>query len=383
LLKTQLEGFDDNGKFRGSRVAVSSFHGGFCLGRDGNCCSECKAASSYSTQIGLLCKREISPQPLAQGTNNTSQGSYQSCCWCTLVSDSWCACFKKHDSALLASAAMDHKVQIWNVWNAPDQQVARTLTCHSAALKDVQWSSDGTSVLSCGFDQTIQLSDIESGSQLKVFLENQFVNVVRFHPLQQQLFLAGGSKGTIKLWDLRTGKSVCEYSKALGQVMDLDFSPDGKRFVSTSDIAKRNASDKALVVWNFETQIALSNQVYLEAYTCPSVRFHPYEASFVAQSNADYIAIFSSRPPFKLNKYKRFEGHQVAGYRIQCNFSPDGELLVTGSADGCAYFYSYHSSKLMSKQQAHDGVCSDVVYHPTLPSVVATCGWDGVVSVFE
>lgn len=63
---------------------------------------------------------------------------------------------------------MDHKVQIWNVWNAPDQQVARTLTCHSAALKDVQWSSDGTSVLSCGFDQTIQLSDIESGSQLKV-----------------------------------------------------------------------------------------------------------------------------------------------------------------------------------------------------------------------
>jgi len=70
--------------------------------------------------------------------------------------------------ALLASAAMDHKVQIWNVWNAPDQRVARTLTCHSAALKDVQWSSDGTSVLSCGFDQTIQLSDIESGSQLKV-----------------------------------------------------------------------------------------------------------------------------------------------------------------------------------------------------------------------
>jgi WD40 repeat protein len=158
---------------------------------------------------------------------------------------------------------MDHKVQIWNVWNAPDQRVARTLTCHSAALKDVQWSSDGTSVLSCGFDQTIQLSDIESGSQLKVFLENQFVNVLRFHPLQQQLFLAGGSKGTIKLWDLRTGKSVCEYSKALGQVMDLDFSPDGKRFVSTSDIAKRNASDKALVVWNFETQIALSNQVGL------------------------------------------------------------------------------------------------------------------------
>lgn len=85
--------------------------------------------------------------------------------------------------------------------------------------------------------------------------------MVRFHPLEASLFLAGGSKGTIKLWDIRIGSSVCEYSKSLGQVLDLDFSPDGKRFISTSDIAKRNASDKALVVWNFARQIPLSNQV--------------------------------------------------------------------------------------------------------------------------
>jgi WD40 repeat protein len=121
----------------------------------------------------------------------------------------------------------------------------------------------------------------------------------------------------------------------------------------------------------------------LEAYTCPSVRFHPFEQCFIAQSNANYIAIFSGRSPFKLNKYKRFEGHQVAGFRIQCNFSPDGESLVTGSADGYVYFYNYHSSKLLKKLKAHEGVCSDAVYHPFLPSVVATCGWDGIVSIFE
>lgn len=95
----------------------------------------------------------------------------------------------------------------------------------------------------------------------QVFLENQVVNVVRFHPSEENLFIAGGSKGSVKLWDIRLGSSVCEYSKLLGQVMDVDFSPDGTRFVTTSDIAKRNSSDKSLVVWNFAKQIPLSNQV--------------------------------------------------------------------------------------------------------------------------
>lgn len=33
---------------------------------------------------------------------------------------------------------------------------------------------------------------------------------------------------------------------------------------------------------------------------------------------------------------------------------------------------------------AHDRApCTDVVYHPKLPTVVATCGWDKMVSILE
>ncbi|KAH9323664.1 hypothetical protein KI387_018303, partial [Taxus chinensis] len=123
--------------------------------------------------------------------------------------------------------------------------------------------------------------------------------------------------------------------------------------------------------------------VYVEAYTCPCIRYHPVESSFVAQSNGNYIAIFSSSPPFKLNKCKRFEKHEVSGFPIRCNFSQDGELLVTGSADGSIYFYNYKSSKLLRKMQVYGHACTDVVYHPSIPSVVACCSWNGDVSVFE
>ncbi|KAG6549585.1 hypothetical protein Mapa_008967 [Marchantia paleacea] len=286
-------------------------------------------------------------------------------------------------ASLLASAGMDNLARVWNVWNASDQQMVQQMSSHSAAVKDVQWSIDGKHLLSCGFDKAARLTDVEYGSEIKVFADENYMNVVRFHPLEDGSFLAGGAKGTIKLWDIRSGKPVKEYAKSLGQILDLDFNKDGKRFVSTSDIAKRNASDRAIIVWDYNKQIALSNQVYLEAYTCPSVRYHPFEETFIAQSNASYIAIFSGRPPFKMNRYKRFEGHEVSANRIQCNFSPDGAFVVTGSADGSTYYYSFRSSKLLRKFQSHQQVCTDVSFHPVLPSVVVSCGWDGRICVYE
>eukprot|EP01018_Ginkgo_biloba_P011635 Gb_11736 [translate_table: standard] len=256
---------------------------------------------------------------------------------------------------LLASGAMDHVAYIWNVWNGVGHQKARLLNYHNAAIKDLQWSKEGLHLLTCGYDQTSRLTDVE----------------------------IGGSNGALRLWDIRTSKVISEYLRGLGPIMDIDFSNDGKHFVSSSDNSKTNSSEKSIVVWDFRTQFPLSNQVYVEAYTCPCVRYHPVEASFVAQSNGNYIAIFSSNPPFKLNKYKRFEKHEVSGFPIRCNFSQDGELLVSGSADGYLYFYSYRSSKVLKRMQAYGHACTDVVYHPLIPSVLAACSWNGAVSVFE
>lgn len=286
-------------------------------------------------------------------------------------------------SSLLVSAGMDGVAHVWNAWsNGPGSCAARSFTSHTAAIKDVQWSLDGASILTCGFDQTSRLHDLETGVETQVFKEDQYVHVVKFHPMKKELFISGGSKGVLKLWDVRTGDMVQEYRRGQGQVMDVDFNREGKHFVSASDIADRNASDRTIVVWDFATQIPLSNQVYLEAYTCPCVRYHPFENVFVAQSNGNYIALFSGYHPFRMNKYKRFEGHEVSGYRIQCNFSPDGELLISGSSNGGVYIYQYRSTKVLKVLEAHMHVCTDVSYHPSMPSVLASGGWEGNLSIF-
>lgn len=121
----------------------------------------------------------------------------------------------------------------------------------------------------------------------------------------------------------------------------------------------------------------------MEAYTCPCVRCHPFEPFFVAQSNGNYIANFSAKAPYKLDKYKRYESHGVSGFPIKCNFSLDGEKLVSGSYDGCIYFYNYRTSEVVKKIKAYEEACTDVALHPLAPNVIASSSWNGKISVFE
>ncbi|XP_042469087.1 WD repeat-containing protein 25-like [Zingiber officinale] len=289
--------------------------------------------------------------------------------------------WSKSHGHLLASASMDQAVYVWNVWNRNQQKVC-ALRCHNAAVKDVRWSSDGLSLLSCGYDCSSRLVDIEKGTQTQMFKEEQTVEVVRFHPENSSLFLSGGSKGLLRLWDIRVGAVVKEYLKGLGPILDVEFSRDGNNFISSSDTSNSRISENTIVLWDVMRQVPLSNQVYAEAYTCTCVRYHPYGSCFIAQSNGNYIAVFSARLPYKLDKYKRYENHGVWGFPVKCNFNMDGQQIASGSSDGCIYLYDYKSSTLLKKIKAFEQACVDVAFHPTIPDVIASCSWRGEISVF-
>ncbi|KAF5728348.1 hypothetical protein HS088_TW21G00495 [Tripterygium wilfordii] len=80
----------------------------------------------------------------------------------------------------------------------------------------------------------------------------------------------------------------------------------------------------------------------------------------------------SYNPPFKLEKYKRYESQGVSGFPIKSNFSLDGEKLASGFSDGCIYLDDYKSSELIRKTKAYKQVCIDVAFHPVIPNVIAT-----------
>ncbi|GJX46395.1 WD repeat-containing protein 25 isoform X1 [Tanacetum coccineum] len=221
--------------------------------------------------------------------------------------------------------------------------------------KDIKWSEQGLSLLSCGYDCSTRLIDVEKGLETCVFKEDQD----------------------------RTRYAVNQYLRGLGPILDLEFTNDTRQFISSSDESKSNISENSIIVLDVSRQVPLSNQIYVEAYTCPCVRHHPYDQYFVAQSNGNYIAIFSSKSPFRLDKYKRYESHGVSGFPVKCNFSPDGRKLASGSSDGYIYFYNAKTCDLIKKIEVYEQTCVDVAFHPVMSNIIATCSWNGEISVFE
>lgn len=139
--------------------------------------------------------------------------------------------------------------------------MARKLFIHNAAVKDVKWSWQGLSVLSCGYDCSSRLVDVEKGMETQIFKEDQMVGVVKFHEDDFNVFLSGGSQGRIRLWDIRTQKAVHEFVRGGEPVLDVEFTRNCKQIISSSDITRSNVSENSIIVWDVCRQVPLSNQV--------------------------------------------------------------------------------------------------------------------------
>ncbi|KAJ7989264.1 hypothetical protein DPEC_G00317680 [Dallia pectoralis] len=284
-------------------------------------------------------------------------------------------------SHLLLSASMDKTVKIWD--GVESGRCLKTCSSHSGAVRDACWSPCGRRLLTGSFDNMAMLTDLETG-QLIVKAENQFkVMCLAMQPENPEVFLCGGYSSEVKAWDCRTCKVQRVYRADIQQTLAILFLTRGKEFVTSSDSVSRDSAERTLIVWDFQTTAKLSSQIYHERYTCPSLALHPQEDCFVAQTNGNYMALFSSQRPYRMNKRRRYEGHKVEGYAVRCDFSPDGSVLATGSSTGCVHFYDQRSTRTLQTLEAHGQACVGVALHPVIPAVVATCDWGGEIKIWQ
>ncbi|XP_037602366.1 WD repeat-containing protein 25 isoform X1 [Sebastes umbrosus] len=284
-------------------------------------------------------------------------------------------------SHLLLSASMDKTFKVWD--GAESGRCLRVYTCHSGAVRDACWTPCGRRLLTGSFDNKAVITDVETGQQV-VKLDNQFkVMCAVPHPSNPEVFLCGGYSSMVKAWDSRSCKVVKVYKAGIQQTLDILFLRGGVDIITSSDCVSRDSADRTLIAWDYQTTAKVSNQIYQERFTCPSLALHPLEESFVAQTNGDYMAVFSSQQPYRMNKRRRYEGHKVEGYAVQCEFSLDGTILASGSSTGSAHFYDYHNARMLHTLKAHSQPCLCVSQHPVLPATVATCDWAGEIKVWH
>jgi WD40 repeat protein len=137
------------------------------------------------------------------------------------------------DGKRVLSCSADNTVRLWN---AETGKELKRLDGHSAQVNEVVFSPDGKRALTGGADKSVRLWDLESGKELlKLGGHNTSVPRVAFSPDGRRA-LSGGHHPDqrICLWNLETGTLLKTLEGHAGHVHGVAFLPDGERAVSCS-----------------------------------------------------------------------------------------------------------------------------------------------------
>ncbi|KDD75316.1 hypothetical protein H632_c749p1, partial [Helicosporidium sp. ATCC 50920] len=276
---------------------------------------------------------------------------------------------------VLLSAGLDGKLKMWDV--AGSRGCLATYSAHSKGVRDAEFSPSGSRFASCAYDRSLKLWDAETGSVLLDLGAGVQSYVARFHPDEaQQALLAGTADKKIVQYDLRTGDAVQQYDYHLGAVNAVCFVDEARRFVSASD-------DKTIRVWEFGIPVQIKVIADPAMHAVSAAQLAPGGKFWVAQSADNQLLTYSAGERVRPVKKKTFAGHVVAGYACQPSFSHDGRYLTSGDGDGKVFFWDWGSAKIARTLAAHKGVCIGTAWHPLRSSCVATCGWDGLVKIWD
>lgn len=275
---------------------------------------------------------------------------------------------------LLLSGGLDGKCKVWSV---EQKQVMRTYVGHTAGVRDVQFNHDGSKFVSAAFDRYLRLWKTETGEVLQTFTNRKVPYVVKFYPLDDNFFVVGCSDNRIVTYDSTTAEITQEYNHHLAPVNAIVFVEDhGTKMVSSSD-------DKTVLVWEWDIGVPIKYISDPTMHSMPCLEMHPSHTVFVGQSLDNTIACFHAGKRFAAMN-KKFSGHVVSGYACQMAFSPDGRYLVSGDGNGNLFFWDWKKHKVLQKYRAHSsGPAICTVWHPLEASTMFSCGWDGVIKMWE
>ncbi len=230
-------------------------------------------------------------------------------------------------------------IQLWNAQTG--ERVKRSFgdekTAHQDAVLSVQFTKDGSKLLTAGYDGSARLWDVANGMLLKTYKGHTWwVWDAKFSPKEDRIVTAS-QDGTAILWETETAKAGPPFTGHEGPIYSAAFSADGA-------VIATGGYDRRVLIWN------------------PS-DVRPYDFKKLASKEGSVI-----QPP----KFKALDGH--SGPVRSVEFSRDGLQLISGSTDNTVKLWSTDAGQIVKSFRGHDGAVRAAVFAEADQVVLSASG---------
>ncbi|MDE0317967.1 MAG: WD40 repeat domain-containing protein [Candidatus Poribacteria bacterium] len=258
------------------------------------------------------------------------------------------------DSKTIVSGGGDKTVRLWNARTGGN---IRTLTGHTEAVRAVAYSPDGGTIVSASRDKTVRMWDANTGENIKTFTgHNDIIVSVAYSP-DGSTIISAGWDGMLHRWDAQTGKPLKTYEIYTGvlyfarghggAITHTAYSPDGETIATAG-------ADGKMQWWDAHTGENI--KTFTEYVSGSRTITYSPDKKKIAVTAGGKVNLWNASG----KHLKTLTGHK--GYVAGITFSPEGNVLVTGSSDRTARLWNVHTGENIKILTGHTGIVYNAIF---------------------
>jgi WD40 repeat protein len=278
------------------------------------------------------------------------------------------------DGKTLAVAGMDDSLRLWDL---STQQVIRAFLGNKEAWSQLAFSPDGRLLASGNRDGKLCLWDVATGRLVRPLAgHTKGVAAVVFAPDGRTLATTSLEEKRIWLWDTATGKELHQLKCGFASQC-LAFSPDGKTLVSGDYEHWSNQTTTRYFerLWD----VATGKQICRLAEhrgSLVEVSFSPDGKRRLSRDNTSAVLrVFDIATGKELSR-----GHETHEAAVStAAFSPDGKVVATAGRDGTIRLWEAATGRPLRTVPVDHGLWIERVAFSADRRTLASSGWEGPV----